>query len=221
MTQLTIDFGTQASFRSEDFVITPCNRVAHEWMMRWPDWPAQCLWLCGPASSGKTHLLHLWAARSNARIATDRTPDTNPIAAFGDSSALAIDHLSLSSTADEETLFHLLNHAAHAKKWLLITHEQPPARLAVSLPDLRSRLNALPVAMLEAPDDTLLHALMIKQLADRQLSIDPDVVHYLLTRCERSCDAIARLVNRLDEASMQQKRRITLPFARQLLTDHV
>lgn len=216
MTQMPLDFGVQASYRHEDFVVTGCNRVAYEWIMRWPDWPAQVLWLCGPKSSGKTHLLHVWAQRSGAAIAQNNHLWIEPEAVFAGFNALAID--SLPSPLDEEALFHLLNHTTHQRKWLLITHESPPSRLSITLPDLKSRLNALPVAMLESPDDVLLHALLLKQLADRQLQVDADVIHYVLSRIERSCDAVASLVAHMDATSMQQKRRITLPFVRELLT---
>ncbi len=121
------------------------------------------------------------------------------------------------AVVDEAALFHLLNVAVELGDCLLLTGRKPPNRWALTLPDLASRLNALPAVSLGSPDDGLLAALLVKQLADRQLVIGDQVAGYLLGRMERSFGGVRRLVEALDRSSLSERRRITVPFARGVL----
>jgi chromosomal replication initiation ATPase DnaA len=69
---------------------------------------------------------------------------------------------------------------------VLITARIAPAQWRVELPDLASRLRAMPVVELSAPDDALLRAVLVKLFADRQLVVDESLIAYLATRIERS-----------------------------------
>ena len=67
------------------------------------------------------------------------------------------------------------------------------------------------------PDDGLVGAVMLKQFADRQLNVDPEVLTFLLARMERSFEAVGKLVAAIDEAALIEKRTITIPFAKKVL----
>jgi chromosomal replication initiation ATPase DnaA len=121
------------------------------------------------------------------------------------------------SQAAQRTLLHLFNLVAQRQGHLLICARLPPARWALSLPDLRSRLAAAPAVRLDPPDEGLLAALLLKLFADRQLVVEPEVVEYLVPRMERSFEAAGRLVQALDAASLAARRRVTLPLAREVL----
>jgi chromosomal replication initiation ATPase DnaA len=86
-----------------------------------------------------------------------------------------------------------------------------------ALPDLRSRLVAMPGIAMLAPDDALIGAVLLKLFADRQLSVSEDVIVFLLHHMERSFAAARRLVAALDRAALVAQRRITVPLARQVL----
>ena len=218
MSQLPFSLHLSPSYQPADYVVTESNQLAYDWAMRWPHWPSYGLWLYGEEGSGKSHLAHIWADRADAAIISPPATDTDPAALFGGKAALLIDGSweRLSETA----LFHLLNHAKEAGKHLLILHRQPVQQAAFALPDLRSRLLALPSVALQQPDETLLRAVMMKQLADRQMSVESEVIAYLLTHTDRSFQAVSEQVARLDAASLQHQRKITLPFVRQLLSNH-
>lgn len=217
MTQLAIPFDPKASYRPEDFVVSDCNRTAYDTVVLWPHWQDRVLWLCGPAASGKTHLLHVWAARAQAHLMEMHQLMENPVDNFAGQHALALDSHD-EAPLPEEPLFHLINHVREEQKWLMIAHPHPPARVVCRLPDLQSRLNALALVRLQEPDDNLLMALIMKQFSDRQLAVEPDVVAYLAARTERSAQAIARLVANIDATALEHHKRITLPFVRQVLT---
>jgi len=218
MTQFAIDFPTPPSFSAADFVHSACNRLAYDWLMQWPQWSHPAMALSGPPACGKSHLAHIWAQHAQARIIPPQALSDRPETLYAETEALAIDG-NWQDWQDEPALFHLLNHVKQEHKALLLVSRTPPARWPVTLPDLASRLKALPHAAIAEADDTLLEALIVKQLADRQLNVTPEVIAFLLRHCERSAGAVQQMVSALDHASLQQGRRITLPFARQILLE--
>ena len=117
----------------------------------------------------------------------------------------------------EELLFHLYNHISANGGYVLLTTKSDPTDERVTLPDLRSRLISMPEIGIDAPDDMLLQMLLTKELSDRQLRVPPAVVNYIMCRIERSFSAIYMFVSRLDRASMEEKRNITVPFVKSIL----
>ena len=117
----------------------------------------------------------------------------------------------------EEALFHLHNRILGAGGTLLVTGDGAPARWDIKLPDLASRLRATEVATLDAPDDALLSAVLVKLFADRQLEVSPDLIHYLLSRIDRSFASAKATVEALDRAGLSRKRAITPRLAGEVL----
>ncbi len=93
-----------------------------------------------------------------------------------------------------------------------------PGDLDVKLPDLRSRLRALPLVLIEAPDDTLLRAVLVKLFSDRQLAVEPHVIQHLALHMERSFEAAQRLVEACDQLALSRQRRVTRVIAAEALT---
>ncbi|MFQ5784380.1 MAG: DNA replication protein [Alphaproteobacteria bacterium] len=219
MTQLALGFGHREALDAEDFLVAPSNREAVLWLDRWPDWPAPALAIHGPPGCGKTHLTHVWQARSGARGLTLRSlAGVAPHALLGDGACAAIDGAD-DGPLDERALLHLYNVVAERGGHLLLTAHTPPARWPIGLADLRSRLGAAPAVTVRAPDDALIGALMVKQFADRQLRVAGEVIDFLLPRMERSFDAARRLVAALDDAALAGRRNITVPLARRVLEE--
>lgn len=223
--QLVLDLPARPALGRSDFFVSPANRLALAQVDRWPDWPGGRLALAGPAGSGKSHLVHVWAARTGARILPAAAlPSLDPGAIAG-AAALAIEDadriaaLGPQARAAEEALFHLCNLLAAGGGTLLVTGREPPARWRLGLADLASRLGAASVAVLEAPDDALLAALVVKLFADRGVGVGPEVVRYLVARVERSFAAVEDLVARLDRAGLASGSAITVPLAARVLAD--
>ena len=125
------------------------------------------------------------------------------------------------ATADERALFHLINLAREEKAFLLFTARSPPTAWPIAIPDVVSRLRALPVVTLQAPDDAMLRAVIVKLAADRQLLLDESVVGYIATHIERSFAAARRTVVALDGESLRQRRPVTRALAAEMLRDSV
>jgi chromosomal replication initiation ATPase DnaA len=195
-----------------DFLIAPCNRDAVAWVDRWPEWSAPALILYGSSGSGKSHLAHVWRARSNAVLVQGGAFPSLLSGQVNVLGNIVLDGLQM--PFDEEALLHIYNLVAEQKGSLLISSADPPGRWGVALKDLSSRLLACPAIGIGPPDDALIGAVMVKQFTDRQVKIDPEVLTFLLARMERSFAAVSQLVAALDQAALAEKRRITVPLAR-------
>lgn len=209
MSQYALSLSLPPVFSEANFYVSDCNREAHGWVMRWPDWPANALLLYGPSGAGKTHLGHVWAARARAAVCETAPPADNI-----SGPALVED---IHGAKNERQLLHALNYAAEKRHSLLLTSLLPPAQLPFTLPDLTSRLKALPAVGIAAPDDGALSAALRKQFADRQLKVEDDAIAFLLPRMERSFSGAADMVSRIDTAALAEKRNPTIPFLKRAL----
>jgi chromosomal replication initiation ATPase DnaA len=180
-TQLALALDHHESLAREDFLAGPANAAALALIDRWPDWPARTVLLCGPEGSGKSHLAAVWARRAGARLLAVRALDGAQVPVALATGALVLENLA-EGRFDEAALFHLLNLAREERAYVLITSRSAPATWRITVPDLASRLRAIPVVALEAPDDALLRAVIVKLFADRQLAVDENLVAYLATR---------------------------------------
>jgi chromosomal replication initiation ATPase DnaA len=195
-------------------LVAPANELAMRWIECWPDWPARGLVISGSPGSGKSHLASVWQSRSQAVVLSG--PDLSA------TTALQVAHggsyvVEAADRASEEPLLHCFNSIIEARGYLLLTADAPPAGWGIRLADLASRLLALPVATILPPDDQLTRAVLVKLFADRQTTVPPDVVEYLLPRLERSFAALKRAVDLIDTTSLAQRRRITVPLAREVI----
>lgn len=215
MSQIPLPLDHRAALGREDFLVAPANAEAVAWLDRWPDWPAPALVLIGAPGCGKSHLAHVFAARSGAPVVSCRAGMVlDPPALLADNSAVVIDDAD--GGLDEASLFHLYNLARETGCHLLLTARNAPGRWA-RLPDLRSRLSAAPAVEIGPPDDAVMAAVLVKLFSDRQLKVGVEVVTYLLRHMERSFAAAQGLVAAADTLSLAEHRPITVPLVRRLV----
>ncbi|HEX7885209.1 MAG TPA: chromosomal replication initiator DnaA [Phenylobacterium sp.] len=209
--QLRLSLGHEGPPSYDDFVGGPSNADALAAVRAWPLWRDGCLALIGPEGAGKSHLARAWAQEADALI----------VERLGvDFTATAGQPVLLEEAADgvsSEVLFHLINLAARPGGGLLLTGRTLPATWPTALPDLRSRLNALPVAEIGPPDDEVLEGVLRRFFRDRNIRPPAAVYPYLLARMSRSIPDAAEIVRRLDEAGDEGFRPVTRVLARQIL----
>ena len=209
--QLRLDLAGSPTYDRAAFIVSPANADAVRALDAWPEWHGGCLTLVGPAGAGKTHLARSWAERTGALAwpAVDGLPaaDGRPVLLEDADRGF-----------DDEALFHLIN-MAPAGGGLLLTGRTPPSEWPTRLPDLRSRLNALPVALMHEPDDAVLTGVMAKLFRERHILPPDDLLVYLLRRIERSVPAARQVVERLDEAAGAEDRPVSRALAREVLEE--
>lgn len=224
--QLTLDFPHRPSLSREDFLVAPCNREAVALTDQWPDWPYFALCIYGSEGCGKTHLANVWANKvANLTNFPYRIPfikaakinRDNLRSLFVYNPCLVIEELE--NLADQESLFHLYNLYRDEGGHILFTSNQAPARLDITLPDLRSRLNIIPAVEIKAPDDELLSALIIKLFSDRQIIPAPEVVQFMLSNMQRSFAAARQLVAETDAVSLARKRSVSVAVVKEALAN--
>src|SRR5262249_57599439 len=122
------------------------------------------------------------------------------------------------SAYDERALFHLLNLAREKQLFVLLSARGAPSRWSISLPDLTSRLKAVPIVEIGAPDDALLKMVMLKQFADRQLDVNPKVLEFLALHVDRSLQAATAAVEAVDRLALAAGCKINPPLLIAALT---
>lgn len=213
--QLRLDLQREPELSRDSFIVSAANRDAVTLLDEAGRWHGSVLALVGPPGSGKTHLATAWAAQHRAMVFDPRRPAPAQLARATGRPVLWDD--AHRADGGEETLFHLINIAAARQGPLLLTGVAPPADWPASLPDLRSRLNALSVAQLAEPDETVMTGLLQKFFRERNILPGDDLLPYLLLRMERSAVAAQALVANLDTLAGEEGRPITRALARRVL----
>ena len=219
--QLVFDLGQRPALGRGDFLVAPSNEVAVALVDRWPDWqlPVAVLW--GPAGAGKSHLAEVWHRASGACAVDLAALREGDLAAVASGAAPVLledaDRALAAAPEKEQLLFHLHNLLGEGRRALLMTARRPPQAWRVGLPDLRSRLSAALSVELGPPDDSLIHGVLVKLFADRQLHVEPEVLNYLLPRMERSFEAARALVAMVDRMALESRRDIKIGLVREAL----
>lgn len=212
--QFPFDLPHEARLGVEDYLVARPNRGAHALVTSWPNWPDRIVLLIGDEGAGKSHLAAIWAAESGAYEARDAA-DALDIAMERPEAAILLDDAD--RDRDETALFHLLNTVRECGASLLLTSRTTPTPSWPRLPDLASRLRALPVARLEPPDAVTARAVLVKLLDDRQLRVDVGVVDFVAQRVDRSLGAVRALVEALDRESLARGRAVGRRLAGEVL----
>lgn len=206
--QLTLPLDAAPRFGREDFLVGRANEAAFAYISRWPRWLSPAAVIAGPEGAGKSHLAVIFAAASDARMlrADHLHPDDVPL--LSRERALVIEDCDR-FPPPEAALFHLLNLSRESGQFIVMTARLAPDGWQVRTPDLLSRLRLSPLLTLAEPDDPLLGALYVKLFADRQLSVEANVLSYAMARADRSFAGVNRLVGELDQLSLVRKKPVT------------
>jgi chromosomal replication initiation ATPase DnaA len=214
--QLVFDLDHARNWDEADFLVTACNEHAVRLINSWPEWQSHAVIVSGPPQSGKSHLARIWQRRSGATLLR---PSSLPASASsGVVLPLVVEDVDR-TPLDERALFHSLNLAREHGSSVLLTARTSPGQWEIALPDLRSRIRSYPVVAINEPDEELLAAVLLKHFEDRQISVSPDVIPYLLARMERSMAAAQLLAEQIDRIALAERRKVTRAFAARVMKD--
>ncbi len=212
--QLPLPLPHETSFAREDFLPAPSNAAALALIDNWPRWPAPLMLLTGPAGSGKSHLVSIFANVSGAtRLGGGDHLD--PQAAIH-SAAIVLDDADRTG-AEEAQFFHLLNRARAGGVQVLMTARAPPDLWGVATPDLLSRLRLAPIVEIAPPEPALIEAVLVKLFSDRQIEVETSLAAYIARRLDRSLGQARALVDALDAEALSRGGKVTRTMAAALM----
>jgi len=215
--QIPLPFERRSALTRADFQSSPANAPALAFVDAWPGWQIAAAALHGPPGSGKSHLVAIWQAASNAQIVPAREL-VRAAGAIDPMRPVAIEDFDAAhvSMARDAALFALLEHARPSAP-VLLTGREPPSQWKTVLPDLASRFSAILAFPLWAPDDALLASIARKLFDDRQLHVPEPVIEKMIRSLERSPAAIRDFVERADQKALAEGRPINLALVREML----
>jgi chromosomal replication initiation ATPase DnaA len=212
--QLPLDLGHTPSHAEVDYIVGDGNRLAHAHVMAFPDWSGPLMLLTGAAKSGKSHLARIWAERTGAEAPAVEAVEV--LAREGGTAPLVLEDVDRLAY-DEAALFHLLNQAMRDHRPLLLTARDPVGSWPFQTDDLKSRARLAAHFAVTMSDDIQLSQMFVKLFDDRQVTVDPKVVAYLVARMERSAEEAVLLAGMVDRMALARGTAITRAIAAEAL----
>ena len=217
LNQLLLDFDYKQNFRDDDFYVGKSNFYTFELINKWPKWEKNFLNICGEKYSGKTHLVNIFLKKFNGvSIKSSLLNDENLKKIKPFQNIILED---LNSDVNEKLIYTLFNIIDQDNKFLVITSIKPITEINFQLEDLRSRTKNCLLAKIENPDDELMFALILKNLSDRQITLDKKLIDFIIKRVERSYGKIFEFIYKIDKISLKKKKSIDFKIINEALEE--
>ena len=217
LNQLLFDFDQKQNFTDDDFYVSKSNYYTFELINKWPKWEKNFLNISGDKYSGKTHLVSIFLNKFNGIKVVSKSLNSENLKDVKVHQNIILEDLD--NTIDEKLLYTLFNIVDQDNKFLLITSTKPISEIEFDLEDLRSRTKNCLLAKIEKPDDELMFALILKNLSDRQITLDKKLIDFIIKRVERSYGKIFEFIYKIDKISLQKKKSIDFKIINEALED--
>ena len=208
LNQLLLDFDYKQNFEDDDFYVGESNFYTFELLNKWPTWEKNFLNISGEKYSGKTHLSNMFLKKFNGIRIESNSLSNNSLKEIKPYQNIVLEDLSLN--INEKIIYTLFNIIDQDNKFLVITSIKPIAEINFQLEDLRSRTKNCLLAKIKNPDDELMFALILKNLSDRQITLDKKLIDFIIKRIERSYGKIFEFIYKIDKISLKKKNQLTL-----------
>ena len=215
LNQLLLDFDYEQNFKEDDFYVGKSNFYAFELINKWPKWEKNFLNISGKRFSGKTHLANMFLRKFNGIRIDSKILNNEKLKTIKSHQNIVLEDLSLD--IDENIIYTLFNLIDQDNKFLVITSSNPITEIDFKLKDLRSRTKNCLIAKIENPDDELMFALILKNLSDRQITLDKKLIDFIIKRVERSYGKIFEFIYKIDNISLKKKKSIDFKIINEAL----
>ena len=215
LNQLILNFDYDQNFKDQDFYVSKSNKFAFKLINSWPKWEKNFVNLIGENFSGKTHLINIFLKKfKGIKIEANKISNDflKKIKVYEN---IVIENLN--DKIDENLLFTLINIIDQDNKYLILTSRNPIVDYSFNLNDLNSRSNNFLLCNIEKPGDDLMFALILKNLSDRQISIDKKLIDFIIKRIDRSYGKISDFIYKIDEISLKRKKPIDFKIIKEAL----
>ena len=217
LNQLLLDFDYEQNFKDDDFYVGKSNFYVFEMINKWPKWEKNFLNINGEKFSGKTHLANIFLKKFNGiKIDVNSLNDEN-LKSIKPYQNIVLEDLNLN--INERLIYSLFNIIDQDNKFLIITSTKPISEINFQLEDLRSRTKNCLFANIQNPDDELMFALILKNLSDRQITLDKKLIDFIIKRIERSYGKIFEFIYKIDKISLKKKKSIDFKIINEALEE--
>ena len=215
LNQLLLDFDYDQNFKDDDFYVGKSNYYTFELINKWPKWEKNFLNISGEKLSGKTHLVNIFLKKFNGIKIESSLLNNDNLKIIKPFQNIVLEDLNLD--VDEKLFYTLFNIIDQDNKFLIITSNKPIVEINFKLEDLRSRTKNFLLAKIDNPDDELMFALILKNLSDRQITLDKKLIDFIIKRIDRSYSKIFEFIYKIDEISLKKKKSIDFKIINEAL----
>ena len=215
LNQLILNFDYDQNFKDQDFYVSKSNEFAFKLLNSWPKWEKNFVNLIGEKFSGKSHLINIFLEKFKGIKIDANEIDNEFLKKIKVFENIIIENLN--DKIDENLLFTLLNIIDQDNKYLILTSKKPIVNYSFKLNDLNSRSKNFLLCNIEKPGDDLMFALILKNLSDRQISIDKKLVDFIIKRIDRSYSKIFDFIYKIDKISLKRKKPIDFKIIKEAL----
>ena len=215
LNQLIIKFDYEQNFKDQDFYVSKSNEYSFKLLSSWPKWEKNFLNLIGEKFSGKSHLVNIFLKKFKGIKINASEISNQFLKDIKIYENIIIENLD--NNIDENLFFTLLNIIDQDNKFLIVTSVKSIVEISFKLNDLNSRSKNFLLSYIERPDDELMFVLILKNLSDRQISIDKKLIDYIIKRIDRSYSKIFDFIYKIDEISLKRKKSIDFKIIKEVL----
>ena len=215
LNQLILNFDYEQNFKDQDFYVSNSNEFSFKLLNSWPKWEKNFLNLTGQKFSGKTHLVNIFLEKFKGIKLEFSELSNNSLNQIKIYENIIIENFN--DDIDENLFFTLLNIIEQDNKYLILTSTRPIVEHTFKLDDLNSRSKNFLLSNIEKPEDDLMFALILKNLSDRQISIDKKLIDFIIKRIDRSYGKIFDFIYKIDEISLKRKKPIDFKIIKEAL----
>ena len=213
--QEIIKFDYEKNLGRKDLYVSKSNEHIYNLLNSWPKWEKNFLNISGEKFSGKTHLINIFLDKFNGIKFDSNLLKNEHLKEIKIYQNIIIENLT--KEINEDLIYTLINIIDQDNKFLIITSEEPIVNINFGLEDLKSRAKSFLLQNIDRPDDELIFALILKNLSDRQISLDKRLINYLIKRIDRSYSKIFDFIYKIDEISLKKKKSIDLNIIKEVL----
>ena len=217
LNQLIIKFDYEQNFKDDDFYVSQSNQHIFNLLNKWPKWEKNFINISGEKFSGKTHLANIFLKKFKGIKLDANSIDDDDLKRIKIHQNIILEDLS--KDINENLIYSLLNIIDLDNKYIIITSIKPIVEINFSLIDLKSRTKNFLLQNIEKPDDDLMFALILKNLSDRQISLNKKLINFIIKRIDRSYSKIFDFIYKIDELSLKKKKSIDLKIIKEVLGD--
>ena len=213
--QTIIKFDYDKNFKNDDFYLSKSNKHVFDFLNIWPKWERNFVNVTGEKLSGKTHLMNIFLHKNKGIKFEGKSLQNDDLKKIKIYENIVIENLS--SDVDEKLLYSLFNLIEQDNKFIIVTSVKPIVNITFDLKDLKSRAKNFILLNIEKPDDELIFAIILKNLSDRQISLDDKFIEFIIKRIERSYSKIYDFIYKIDQLSLKKKKSIDFKIIKEVL----